>query len=275
MIDRILVFGANGMLGRYIATYFQQQPHYTVIPIIRNDYSVDCTSWAPLDALFQKHGVNKNTCVVNCIGCIPQRYTQSDSSGYYTVNGVFPHVLASFCTKYGAKLIQPTTDCVYSGTRGGYIETDAPDEENHYGRAKAMGEPPSASVLRVSIIGEELENKKSFLEWVRNSQGAVNGWTNHYWNGITCLQYCKVLQKIFEQNLFWKGVRHIFSPEVVSKYDMVCMVNQTYSLGLEVRPTTCTAPVDKTLKTMYSFSEDLAIPPLAQQIAELKAFYLY
>jgi dTDP-4-dehydrorhamnose reductase len=171
-------------------------------------------------------------------------------------------------------MIQPTTDCVYSGTRGGYIEIDVPDEENQYGRSKAVGEPPSASVLRVSIIGEELENKKSFLEWVRNSQGTVNGWTNHYWNGITCLEYCKVLQKVFEQNLFWKGVRHIYSPSVVSKYDMVCMVNSVYNLGLTVHPVTCSTPVDKTLKSNYSFSEFLHIPPLETQIEELKSFSL-
>ena len=113
MIDTILVFGANGMLGRYIVSYFNQHPKYTVIPITRNEYSVDCNSWASLETLFQTYGVNERTCVVNCIGCIPQRYTYQSSSEYYMVNGVFPNILASFCRNYGAKMIQPTTDCVY------------------------------------------------------------------------------------------------------------------------------------------------------------------
>jgi dTDP-4-dehydrorhamnose reductase len=94
-------------------------------------------------------------------------------------------------------MIHPTTDCVYSGLKGSYNEDDKYDVSDVYGMSKAMGEPSNCTVIRTSIIGEELENKKSFLEFVRNSDSEINGWDDHYWNGITCYQYCKIIDKKF------------------------------------------------------------------------------
>lgn len=274
MIDTIVVLGANGMLGRQITTYFGTLPNQKVIPITRKEQSIDCNSWVPLEELFDTQKVNSNTCVINCIGYIPQRYTSTGAADQQIVNGIFPNILAKVCERYGAQMIQPTTDCVFSGKRGSYLETDFADETNHQGLAKSLGEPANATVIRVSIIGEELENKKSFLEWVKNSKGSIQGWTNHYWNGITCLEQCKVLDTIFTKNLFWKGVRHLKSPNTMSKQEMAVTVNTVFELGLEVKPIECKVIVDKTLESIQTLTDDLNIQPLEKQILDLKTFKL-
>jgi dTDP-4-dehydrorhamnose reductase len=186
---------------------------------------------------------------------------------------VFPHVLWNICKKYNAKMIQPTTDCVYSGKKGKYVETDIHDEINSYGMSKSLGEPSGCTVIRTSIIGNELSNKKSFLEWViSNNDGKINCWNNHLWNGITCLEYCEIINEIISKNLFWTGVKHIFSPTSKSKYELACIITETYNLNIQVNKTETSENVDKTLSSMYENIFD--IKELNIQINNLKKFNL-
>ena len=263
---KILLLGHTGMLGTYVKTYFAK----TDIPVVCINYRVSLEEINLIEATLLEHGLDEKSCVVNCIGQIPQR-TDLDSN-YYVVNGLFPHVLSKVCKKYGANMIQPTTDCVYSGKRftGNYVETDIHDETGNYGVSKSVGEPPDCTVIRTSIIGLELQNKKSFMEWVINSlkEGKnINCWANHHWNGITCLQYCKIIEKIVREQLFWKGIRHIYSPVSKSKYQLAQIIAETFDLNDELINKSLTAePVNKTLSSIYPALFE--IPDLTDQVKE-------
>lgn len=257
----IILFGHTGMLGRYVYSYFKN------IRIVEGFRMTKETTFADIEKVLQDHGINESTCVINCIGAIPQR--EKNPMNFYVVNGLFPHLLWAVCQKYRCRMIQPTTDCVFSGNSGMYTENDHHDEIGHYGISKSLGEP-GCTVIRTSIIGEELANKKSFLEFVKNSSGAIKGWTNHMWNGITCLEYCKVIEKIITENLFWSGVRHISSPTAVSKYELACMIRTTFEVTTTIvedkGPTRC----DKTLTSVYP--QLFVIPEISTQITDLRKF---
>ena len=205
---------------------------------------------------------------------IPQRKnTLTSDKEYFLINSIFPNVLWELCKKYNAKMIQPTTDCVFSGKKGKYLERDIHDETNSYGMSKSLGEPGGCTIIRTSIIGNELLNKKSFLEWViSNNNNKINGFTNHIWNGITCLEYCKVIEKIIKENKFWIGVRHIYSPTSVSKYELSCIISNVFDLNIEITPIETNKLIDKTL---CSDCDNLfEIPELFVQIEELKYYLL-
>ena len=274
MIRKILLFGSTGMLGSYIYDYFRR---LSDIEIIKIDYRVANKTLANLENILSENGIDEHTCIINCIGLIPQRKSsESRDSEYYLVNSIFPQILSSICQRHGAKMIQPTTDCVFSGKReeGLYTEDDLPDETGHYGMSKSLGEPANCTVIRTSIIGRERFNKCSFLEWVlANSEKEIEGWSNHYWNGITCLEYCKIIRRIIEENLFWNGVRHIYSPTPASKYELACMIRDAFELDyMRILETKCETPVNKTLSSKYERMFD--IPELYAQIKELKYFAL-
>jgi len=280
MINNIIIFGSNGMLGRYLYTYFGYYYHtknyekLSVHGITRKEYDI-IDGFDNLEQILIDCDINNNTCVINCTGLIPQRYTNINSNiNYYLINSIFPQVLSRLCDKYQAKLIQPTTDCIYNGTKGNYTELNIPDETSHYGVSKALGEPSNCTVIRVSIIGEEKENKKSLLEWVKNSKGEINGWDNHIWNGITCLQYCKIIQQIIEQNLFWKGTRHLFSPTEKTKYELITIIRDVYNPQLVINKVSAKGRADKTLFSIYNDNNLFNIPELDIQIKELKDFNL-
>src|SRR5579885_1740906 len=170
-MKKLIIFGSNGMLGNYIKKYFKKNNKFCVISINRKDYDVMKNTFEDLENILLYHKIGKNTIVFNAIGIIPQaskNYELNDRM-YIKINCLFPNILSMLCNKYEAKMIHPTTDCVYSGKKGNYIENDFHDEISIYGMSKSLGEPYNCTVLRTSIIGEEKFNKRSLLEWVKTN----------------------------------------------------------------------------------------------------------
>ena len=276
MIDHLILFGSTGMLGRYVYSFFKNHSDFRLTIIQNDEFRVSYETLDRIDELLVTKQIGENTCVINCIGQIPQRTASSASMrNYYLINSLFPHLLWTSCKRYGAKMIQPTTDCVFSGTRGFYTENDTHDEQGAYGISKSLGEPNGCTVIRTSIIGNELYNKKSLLEWVlSNDNKTINGWVNHTWNGITCLEYCKIIEKIIKRNMLWKGVHHIASPTPVNKYELSVMIRNVYNCNIIINPISTETNVDKTLNTVYTTNSDLEIPALSVQLKELRTFVL-
>lgn len=272
--NKLIILGSNGMLGQYIKRYFETNTQIQIICINRTEFDVLIDSINKLEELIKSH-LNSSSVVFNAIGVIPQaskNHILTDNH-YIKINQEFPHQLSDLCEKYHSQLIHSTTDCVYNGQKGNYIETDLHDETSIYGKSKSKGESNNCTVIRTSIIGEEVHNKRSLVEWIKSNSGKeINGFTNQYWNGITCLQYAKILEKMMNDNIFWKGVRHIFSPNTVSKYDLVKIVNDVYKLNIKVVPFDVSNKIDKSIKTIYPENNLFNIPDLIQQIKEMKEF---
>lgn len=265
---KIFVLGANGMLGSYVHKYFNDN-EYDVVSVTRKDIdAVDTTTIGILSL-----GIEPGDVVINCVGLIPQRGNKSKLESI-KVNSVFPLLVADVCEAVRAQFIHVTTDCVFFGATGNYDENSIHDAEDLYGRTKSLGEPENATVIRTSIIGEEKHNKLSLLEWIRSQKGKeTRGYTNHFWNGITCLQFAKICDEIIKNNLFWRGVKHIVSPTAKTKMELVQMISDIYDLNIKAIP--FVAPGGKCDRTMSSIREDVVIevPEIEEQIIEMKEFY--
>jgi len=268
---KIFVLGSNGMLGRYVSRYLSN--NFNVIELNRDELDASKVTEEIIIDIFNKHNINNDDVVINCIGTIkPQIDKLGDLNGIL-VNSVFPRLLANSCEKLNVKLIHPTTDCVYSGLKGSYNENDKYDVSDIYGMSKAIGEPNNCTVIRTSIIGEEVGQKRSLVEWVKGNNGnTVNGFTNHIWNGITCLQFAKICEEIINKNLYWIGIRHIHSNSV-NKFELVNLINNTYDLNITVNPMTTDVMCDRSIATIYETINLFSIPPLDIQIEEMKDFY--
>jgi len=269
---KIFIFGANGMLGNYICSYLSKK--YKIISFIRKDYDLGNLSINSLKSfLLDNNNLEENDIVINCAGVIPQSSKQRELNArlYFIINSLFPIILSMICLEYNSKLIHITTDCVFSGKDGKYNELSIPDETNDYGISKSLGDLCEATIIRTSIIGEEINNKRSLVEWVKSNKGnSINGYTNHYWNGVTCLQLAKIVDYIIENNIYWKGVKHVFSPKSVSKYELVSMINEIYKLNININKFETENKVDKTITTIDKIIFN--IPDLFYQIDEMKKY---
>lgn len=264
---KIILFGSNGMLGNYLKTYLKDK--YEILALTRND--LDLAKEEESTILKYLHdNVSKEDVIINASGVIKQRsYELIDM---IKVNSLFPHILAKVKKDIGCNVIHITTDCVFSGKRGSYYEYDKHDCLDDYGKSKSIGENPTLTTIRTSIIGEEIMNKKSLLEWVKsNKKSKVDGYENHSWNGVTCLELSKLIEKIISENSYWNGVKHVFSPMAVSKYRLVQMISEIYNLDITVEKITTQ---ENCYRNLLSNKYTLIDKPLHDQLLELKNFKL-
>ena len=265
---KILIIGSTGMLGNTLKHFFTAA-NYKIKTLDRKELDLSQCSWGELE-----DKIIQNDCdvLINCAGLIKQRKGVT-TADFIAVNSLLPQRMAEICEQKGIKMIHVTTDCVFSGDLGNYNENSAHDVTDDYGRSKSMGEPTNCTVIRTSIIGEEEKNKLSLLEWVKsNTNTTINGYTNHLWNGVTCLQLGKVIKQIVEEELYWYGVKHIYTNSSVNKYDLVCMINEIYDLGNVVNKTETENHVFRTLNSNHDITE-FKIPFLYKQIEETRDFH--
>jgi len=266
---KIYVLGAKGMLGRYVSTYLKTQGFY-VVDINRDTLNASNVTQVELHAKLFHLGIKKDDVIINCMGTIKPRIDALGDLNGILVNSVFPRLLANVSEDVGSHLIHPTTDCVYSGLKGSYDENDKYDVSDVYGMSKAMGEPNNCTVVRTSIIGEEVNQGRSLVEWVKSSANkTVNGFTNHFWNGVTCLQFAKICEQIINTNNFWTGIKHVHS-NTLNKQELVQMISDVYNLNITVTPVETPIACDRSMSTIHTTG--IVVPPLKQQIEEMKEF---
>jgi len=263
MVDNIILFGSTGMLGNYCFKILQS--NYNVIPITRNEYDILDNNY---EKLFNITKCYNNSVIINCAGSIPQRGIVNDTDSFI-INSLFPKMLDKIANQLNIKFIHISTNCVFNYENGNCNELVMPNEVNIYGLSKILGEPENACVIRTSIIGEEILNKKSIIEWViSNKDGKINGYNNYLWNGCTCQTIVIFIKTIIDTDSYWKGIKHIHSAETISKYELVCMINEIYNLNISITPFALDNKVNKTLSSIYD--NTVITKSIKEQIMEQK-----
>ncbi|MGB7442584.1 MAG: SDR family oxidoreductase [Coleofasciculaceae cyanobacterium] len=258
---RLLVLGGDGMLGHQLSKHFSSLPkQFNIRVTLRRDlqayehhkifnressYSgVDVSNFQNLVEVFADF---KPHVVINAVGIVKQRPIAEDSLTSIEINALLPHRLALLCKTVGARLIHPSTDCVFSGKRGNYSEDDLPDPIDLYGRSKLLGEVSQSHTLtlRTSIVGLELEHKTGLVEWFLNSPEPVKGFQGAMYNGLTTIELSRLIEQLITEFPQLHGLYQV-SSEVISKYDLLCLVKEKFGLTTEIIPDD-TFKLDRTL----------------------------
>ncbi|MDA9945236.1 sugar nucleotide-binding protein [Schleiferiaceae bacterium] len=269
MRNRIIILGPKGMLGQMVSLYFSRCG-FDVIEFQRR-----FTDESFLAYIQELNNLGDGI-VVNCIGRIKQK--SEDAHELVWSNSILPLALAR-SLKSSHVLIQPSTDCVFDGqTKYSYNSRDMHTAKDLYGWSKSLGETailarPNSLVIRVSIIGPDKNSNKGLLAWFlgNSSRAKLNGYTNHYWNGITTLEWCKILHDLIaNENLFIKyfdlGLVQIGTEQVFSKFDMLSLFADIFDKDLQINATAS----DYTYRCL---KPDILAKPLRLQLTELKQFY--
>jgi dTDP-4-dehydrorhamnose reductase len=152
---------------------------------------------------------------LNEVGIVKQRPEAEDPLPALEVNSVFPHRLARLCADTGARLVHFSTDCVFSGRKGDYRETDMPDPVDTYGRTKLLGEVGAPNLtLRTSIIGLELGRRQGLIEWLLASRGRVKGYRRVLYSGLTTLEMARLVDRLLAEHPDLAGLFHVASAPI-------------------------------------------------------------
>jgi len=222
-MKKILILGSTGMLGHQVVSYFLQFSNYEVIDIaFRNKLRPETIILNVTNKnLLEKTILSiEPDFIVNCIGILIKGSSNLENAIY--INSYLPHFLAGISCKINAKLIHISTDCVFSGLKGQYIETDERDGKDTYAKTKILGEIIDTRnvTLRTSIIGLELkDNGEGLFHWFMHQSGAINGFTKAIWSGVTTLELAKAIKWSIENNI--TGLYHISNNQSINKYNLL------------------------------------------------------
>lgn len=284
---RILVLGGDGMLGHKVfqilsathetfATFRLPTGPWTTFPIYRDvdpERTIGGVDVLNLDSVSAVLEGTKPEVVINCIGIVKQRKEAHDPILSIKINSLFPHQLAELCADHGSRLFHISTDCVFSGKKGNYSESDPADAEDLYGRTKYLGELDSEGTLtiRTSIIGREFIKKSGLLEWfLSNRGGTVKGYVKAIFSGLTTQALAGMMDKLILDHPGLSGVYQIASP-AITKYDLLTKINQAMDLGIEIIPEKdfyCDRSLDP---SKFIRDTDCTIPDWDAMISDLAA----
>lgn len=247
MVERLLVIGGTGMLGHRlvleaedsIETWWTSRsdggPARALLPLGRLIVDVDIRR---PDDVRRALEVARPTVVANCAGTVKQRTATSDTEMVAT-NAWFPHALADECDAVGARVIHLSTDCVFSGTGGddrafGYSVEHEPDPRDLYGRSKLVGEVTRAPHLtvRTSMVGTELTQGSGLLAWFLSASGAVRGYPNARFSGLSTPVLARSLLTLASRRDV-TGLHHLAGP-AIDKCSLLHLFRDAFRPGLSV-----------------------------------------
>jgi dTDP-4-dehydrorhamnose reductase len=239
------------MLGYSLFSNLSDKPGLDVYGTVRNIEGKEALFTKTSKKLFRGVEVNsianvedviadvKPNIVINCIGLIKQHGISKQHVDAVSINSLLPHQIAAICDHYDAKFIHFSTDCVFLGEKGDYLESDMPDAQDLYGKSKCLGEVDYSPhlTLRTSIIGHELSSSVSLVDWFLSQNGTTNGFSKAVFSGLpTC-----VIATILAENILpvisstneLTGVYHL-SVEPIDKYSLLQLVSSIYSKDIEI-----------------------------------------
>ena len=292
------MLGGSGMLGAMVAEVLAQDSDLGVTATARDDLrvwrtrapwcqwrSLEATACSPAELGAALAGVDW---VINAIGLIKHHIRDDHAATVeraVRINALFPHVLARAAERAGCRVIQIATDCVWAGTRGGYLETDPHDALDVYGKTKSLGEvySPAVGHLRCSIIGPEPRGHVSLMDWFLGQprNGSVGGYTNHQWNGVTTLHFARLCHGVIREGLELPHVQHVVPGGAISKADLLgCLAREYRRQDVTITPTEAKTVIDRTLATadealnrrLWAAAGYAQPPAVPQMVAEMARF---
>lgn len=246
---RVLVLGASGMLGNAMIRVLSEKADWQVYGTLRSEgakrfFSAEVAQRLIIgvdiehyDSLIKVFATIRPDVVINCIGLIKQLAEADDPLQAIPINALLSHRLARLCELSGARLVHMSTDCVFSGEKGGYRESDSSDAKDLYGRSKFLGEVayPHSVTLRTSIIGHELQSAHGLVDWFLSQQECCNGFTRAIFSGLPTVVLAQIVRDVVIPRTDISGVYHV-AAQPISKYDLLKLIAKVYGKVIEIIP---------------------------------------
>jgi len=271
---KILILGGAGMLGHVLLQKFLVKNIFDIYDVTRkkekrkNNFSCDVTNFDSLAKIIKEI---KPDYIINCIGVLIKGSIQ-DPSNAILINSLLPHKLAQFSKTVNAKLIHISTDCVFDGSKGSYIETDNKTAQDTYGLSKSLGEinDDKNLTLRTSIIGPELkENGEGLFSWFVKQTGEISGFSDSIWGGVTTFILADIIIKSINEN--HTGLIHVTNGHPISKFDLLSLIKDRFQINSIQLKRVLGKKSDKSLNSNYDYFN---VPSYEQMISDMHKYCL-
>lgn len=280
---KILILGGSGMLGHRLWINLSKEHETWVTVRESNSPFPDCPEFPKRHVRTDVDATNfdqvtralasiQPDLVINCIGLIKQMgHIARDPIFSISLNALLPHRISLICRTAKIRLIHISTDCVFSGKKGNYTETDQSDAEDLYGRTKFLGEvsyTPHTITLRTSIIGREIRNRLGLIEWFLAQKGPIKGFRNAIFTGFTTDELSRIILNYVIPRTDLTGIYQV-SSNPISKFDLLTLVNKAFEKNITIIPDD-EYKIDRSLdSTKFREATGYIPPSWEEMIAEL------
>jgi dTDP-4-dehydrorhamnose reductase len=244
---RILVLGASGMLGSAVFQILSEMDGATVMGTVRSAVSSQFFNSQLRGQLLVTENLEdivtlqriieevRPQVVINCVALRKSNIT--DTLKYFSTFSLLPRRLAYLCRGINARLILISSDGVFSGARGNYVEDDFPDATDFYGIAKILGEvaEPNIMIIRTSVIGHELQSKSGLLEWFLSQDDRCQCYTRALFSGFPTVVLAQIIRDVIIPQKELQGIYHV-ATQPISKYDLLQLVATRYDKYITLVP---------------------------------------
>ncbi len=288
----VLITGSSGMLGKDIFFVFNSSNKFNVFGLDKiksekfpneNQIIEDLTDVSSLMKILTNI---KPDIIIHCAAIVNLHVCETNRHLANSLHIESTKLIANFNTKK-TKLIYISTDSVFDGKRGNYIETDKTNPLNYYAQSKIFGEDeakknPNHLIIRTNIFGYNIPLKESLAEWAIvnfNQENKISGFTDVIFNAIYTKHFAEILYKVIQLDA--TGTINIASVNNISKYSFLKYLGANYfnkydliesslskKINFEIkRPMNTTLNVSKLLKITN-------VPTVEEGIEELVKDYL-
>lgn len=246
---KVLVVGASGMIGSTMLRVLSGKKDWEVYGTVRNESVKQFFSASIGERLVMDVNVEQQDAlvrvldwirpdvVINCAGLTKHKPEAEDPLVSIPINTLIPHRLAKLCKLLGARLIHVSTDCVFSGEKGGYTEDDFTDARDVYGKSKALGELDFTHTitLRTSTIGHELQSQYGLLDWFLSQEERCKGYTRAIFSGLPTVVFAQVVRDVVIPHKELSGLYHV-AAKPIAKFDLLKLISEVYGKAIDIVP---------------------------------------
>lgn len=284
---KILILGSAGMAGHVIKSHLSlYNEKLEIYDIARSELYVKPSHLLDVTNFNELHNLINNLkpdFIINCVGIL-NKTAEENPDLAILINSYLPHFLEKETKNTLSKIIQISTDCVFSGAKGGYIESDFKDGVGFYSQSKALGEVINNKdlTIRTSIIGPELNSSGiGLLHWFLNQKNDISGYSAAFWSGVTTLELAKFIYNVITTNSELTGVFHLTNNLKIDKYSLLKLFQNIFKLNTFKVHSSDKYQIDKSLintynKNVFTVSDyETMIHEMRKFIIDNKSWYQY
>ncbi len=228
---RILVTGASGLLGLNLSLFAARQGH-AVTGLVHSralrgvPFELRQADLLQTDSALVEIAAARPDAIIHCAAIASINAAEQQPELAEQMNAGVPGWLASAAARWGVPFVHISTDAVFNGRRGDYVETDPTDPLSVYARTKLAGEQavkaanPEAIIARTVFYGWSLSGQRSLAEFFITSL-ALGQPLEGFSDTLFCPLYVEDLASILLEMLAARlaGTYHVVAPDHLSKYD--------------------------------------------------------
>lgn len=296
---KILVTGANGLLGQQLIGLLLKQTDATIVATGKGDNRISFTndarfSYYPLDitdgvtasAFYEEQAPN---IIIHTAAMTNVDECEENKVHCWNVNVTATRFLIDAAKKFRPYIIFLSTDFVFDGLKGPYTEDDIVGPVNYYGSSKVAGEKaieesglPGAIVRTCLVYGDTADDQRiTMISRVKNNlreNKKIQIVADQYRTPTFVEDLAQGIVLLVQKKA--NGIFHISGKEFLTPYDMAIQIAENYNLDTslieKVNSTTFSQPAMRPFKTGFIIDKaesQLGYSPLsfAGALKKLKA----